>query len=413
MKRKGLLKLVFPISLIVVLASIPLLSGCRPAAPEEVEPIKIGAPNPVTGPYAFDGLLFLNGTIMAAEEINAEGGLLGRPLEVVSFDIEDMMAEKVIAAAEKLIGSDKVDVVITSCNAVGPDVVAFGAHDVPYLHFNATTSSIDLYLEDPNRWNVFMLGDAGPVYGAIDFEVTQMLPYQFPNKKLAVIKADYEWDIEYANGFRDKAIANGWEIVVDEVVPYGTTEWGPLLVKIRASNPSLIIASFYSPTDMVTLFRQWNENPTDSLLSFGYGVSIPEFADILGEEGNGIFGTSAAGVLPNEKGKAWGERYKAMFNEEPPKNASAGTTYDAVMMWAEAVRSVGDVTDYQAISKALEDYSYQGVSGTYNFDGDHKIPESTSYPQHLFQMQNGNIVTLYTHLSPVPGTAFELPPWLE
>ncbi len=414
MKRKSLLTAILGISLVAgLVAGIPLLSGCRPAAPEEVQPIKIGAPDALTGFYAVDGILMLNGTIMAAEEINAAGGLLGRPLEVVSFDIEDMMAEKLIAAAEKLVGSDKVDVIVTSCNATGPDVEAFGNYDIPYFHFDATTTVVEMYRTDPNRGNVFMLGDTGLVYGAIDFEVTQMLPYQFPNKKLAVIKADYEWDIEYANGFRDEAIANGWEIVVDEVVPYGTSEWGSLLVKIRASNPSLIVASFYSPPDLVTLFRQWNEDPTDSIISFGYGVSIPEFAEILGEEGNGILGTSAAGVLPDEKGKAWGERYKARFNEEPPINASAGTTYDALMMWAEVVRSVGDVTDYQAINKALEDYSYQGVSGVYNFDGDHKIPESTSYPQHLFQIQNGSIVTLYTHLSPVPGTAFELPPWLK
>ena len=415
MKRKNLLTAIVAISLAAgLVVGIPLMSGCGPAAPEEVQPIKIGAPDALTGYYAVDGLLMLNGTIMAAEEINAEGGLLGRPLEVVPFDVEDMMAEKVMAAAEKLIGLDKVDVVVTSCNAAGPDVEAFGNYDVPYMHFNAATSSVDLYNADPDtRFNVFMVGDVGDPYGAIDFEVAQQLPYQYPNKKLAVIKADYEWDIEYANGFRDRAVENGWEIVMDEVVPYGTSEWGSLLVKLRAPNPSLIVASFYSAPDLVTLFSQWSEDPTDSILCFGYGVSIPEFADMIGEEGNGICGTAAAGVLPTAEGKAWTERYEARFNEEAPKNASAGTTYDEVMAWASAVRRVGNVTDYRAICKALEDYPHQGVTGVYNFDDDHKVPESPSYPQHFFQMQNGDIVTLYVHLTSVSGTAFELPPWLE
>jgi len=413
-KRKDLLTVIVGISLVAgLVAGLPLLSSCKPGAPAEVEPIKIGAPDALTGAYAADGILMLNGTIMAAEAINAAGGLLGRPLEVVPFDIEDMMAEDVMAAAEKLIGRDKVDVVVTSCNAAGPDVEAFGAYDVPYMHFNAVVPAIELYHADPNRWNVFMVGDVGAPYGAIDFDVTQLLPYQYPNQKLAVIKADYQWDIEYANGFRDRAIENGWEVVLEEVVPYGTSEWGSLLTKLRPENPSLIVASFYSVPDLQTLFTQWAEDPTDSIVCFGYGVSIPEFVDVLGEAGNGICGTAASGVLPTEEGRAWAQRYEARFGEKAPKNASAGTCYDEVMAWAAAVRRVGDVTDYRAICTALEDYPYQGITGLYSFDDDHKLPESESYPQHFFQVQNGDIVTLYIHLTPVSGTAFELPPWLE
>jgi len=414
MKRRKLLTAVVGVCLAAgLVAGLPLLSGCGGGAAEET-PIKIGAPDALTGYYAADGILMLNGTIMAAEEINAEGGLLGRQLEVVPFDVEDMMAEKVMAAAEKLIGQDKVDVVLTSCNAAGPDVEAFGNYDIPYMHFNAVTSVVDLYHADPDgRFNVFMVGDVGGPYGAIDFDVTQELPYQYPNKKLAVIKADYEWDIEYANGFRDQAIAHGWEIVMEEVVPYGTSEWGSLLVNLRQENPSLIVASFYSAPDLVTLFNQWSEQPTDSILCFGYGVSIPEFADMIGEAGNGICGTAASGVLPTEEGMAWAERYEARFDEEAPKNASAGTCYDEVMAWAEAVNRVGDVGDYRAICTALDDYPHQGVTGVYDFDGDHKVPESEDYPQHFFQMQDGNIATLYVHLTPVSGAAFELPPWLQ
>jgi ABC-type branched-subunit amino acid transport system substrate-binding protein len=414
MKRRDFLTVIVGISLVAgLVVGLPLMSGCRQAAPVEAEPIKVGAPDPLTGAYAADGILFLNGTIMAAEEINAEGGLLGRPLDVISFDIKDMMAEDVMAAAEYLVGREKVDVAITSCNAAGPDVEAFGAYDVPYLYYNATQPSVDLYLANPEYWNTFMVGDVGGPYGAIDFEVTQLLPYQYPNKKLACIKADYEWDREYVNGYRDRAIEAGWEIVMDEVVPYGTTEWGPLLVKLRAENPSLIVASFYSAPDLVTLFSQWIENPTDSILSFCYGVSIPEFAEMMGEEGNGVCGSTAAGVLHTDEGRAWKERYKARFGEEAPLNASAATCYDNVMLWAEAVRRVGDVEDYRAICKAIEDHPYEGLNGVYGFDEEHKIPESPSYPQHFLQMQNGSIVELYIHLTPVSGTVFELPPWLE
>jgi branched-chain amino acid transport system substrate-binding protein len=92
------------------------------------EPIKVGAPNPLTGAYASDGNVMLNATEMAVADINAKGGLLGRKLEVVSFDVEDMLPEKLISAAEVLVVKEKVDMVVTACNAMGPDVQAFGKY---------------------------------------------------------------------------------------------------------------------------------------------------------------------------------------------------------------------------------------------------------------------------------------------
>ncbi len=81
-----------PVSLILALVLVmPTLSGCFPKAaepaapeptppPEEVEPIIIGAPTMLSGPAAADGTSIINGMIMAIEEVNARGGLLGMPL---------------------------------------------------------------------------------------------------------------------------------------------------------------------------------------------------------------------------------------------------------------------------------------------------------------------------------------------
>ncbi len=69
--------------------------------------IKIGAPDPLTGIYAVDGSVMLNVTKLAVADINAAGGLLGKKLEVIAFDIEDMLPEKLIAAAEVLVAKEK------------------------------------------------------------------------------------------------------------------------------------------------------------------------------------------------------------------------------------------------------------------------------------------------------------------
>ena len=134
----------------------------------------------------------------------------------------------------------------------------------------------------------------------------------------------------------------------------------------------------------------------------------------MGGEGDGINGFTSAAPRPTEASRAWAERYEARFGEEAPKNASAATCYDEVMLWADAVKRVGDVEDYQAVCKAIEDYPYEGLCGVYDFNEDHMIPGGgTAYPQQYLQIQNGKIVAIYAHLTPISGTVFVLPSWLQ
>jgi len=414
MRRSKVFRKLLVVCLVAVLAiAVPLVSGClpgKPAAPP-AEPIKIGGLVPVTGPFAADGITFRDGMDMAIAEINEQGGLLGRPLELVVFDIEDMMAEKLAAAGVRLVEQEKVDLLITGYAGMGPDVEYLGKYDVPYLHFDGSILTVEMFREDPNKWNVFMMGDVEEPYGRKTFEVVTQLPYEFPNNKAAVIAGDFEWDRLYTQGFKNAAIQAGWDVVVDEVTPYGTREWGPLLSKIKAEDPAIIHFEILDPADAVTFFRQWAEAPTNSLIQYGYVLAIPSFIETMGAEANGALGITTNAPLPTPQGEAWKDRFRTRFGKEP--QSISGTVYDGIMAWAEAVKRVGNVTDYRAVCQALEDYPYEGVIGTFDFDEDHKIPAGPTMPMHYYQVQNGKLVLLYTDITPVPGTSFETPPWLD
>jgi len=92
-------------------------------------------------------------------------------------------------------------------------------------------------------------------------------------------------------------------------------------------------------------------------------------------------------------------------------------TYDELMLWAAAVEKAGDPSDYRAVAKALEDYSYNGISGTYKFDEDHTVPISEDMPMFYYQFQGGTKVLLGL-ISP-QGIAlndeakFQVPSWIE
>jgi ABC-type branched-subunit amino acid transport system substrate-binding protein len=90
------------------------------------EPIKVGAPLCLTGPYAGDGLGYFRGIEMAVDDLNKSGGLLGRPLEIVKFDTQDFSPERVMQASDQLVGTDKVVALHCGWAGWGQDVKAYG-----------------------------------------------------------------------------------------------------------------------------------------------------------------------------------------------------------------------------------------------------------------------------------------------
>ena len=404
--RKNGFKLIFTVVLATAMTVFVPLIG------QAVEPIKIGSPIPVTVPYAGDGLTMDEGIRLAIEDINAQGGLLGRPLEMIVFDVEDMLPEKVFASAEKLIGRDKVDFVVTGWCGLGPDVQAYGKYDVPYLVGNSSIRCIKMMEEDPNKWNILQMTHSEAAYGQSLFKSTMGLPYQFTNKKVAIIAGDFEWDRLFLDGFKKTAEENGWEVVMFEVVPYGTREWVPILTKMRKLEPSLLVVEILSPPDVVTLYRQFMESPTNTILQLGWSVIIPEFVEMLGAEGNGILGYTPCSQIYTPEAEAFKKRFKERYGKEP--GGSSSFSYQGVMVWAEAVRNVGDPTDYKAVIKYMRENPYKkAIVGIMDWRETQYARTGPDYPMHLVQIQNGKAVDIMLEHELIAGRNFEIPSWIK
>lgn len=376
------------------------------------EPIKIGAPIPLTGPWAADGVTMKEGLEMAVDDLNAAGGVLGRPVELVTFDVEDMAAEKLTAAADKLVMQDGVSAIITGYSTPGADVTAFGRYPVPYLQFDASSLNVSMIEENPTQYgHIFTLGDIEAPYGVNTFDIVSSLPYDFPNKKVVILAGDFEWDKKITEAIRDRAEAKGWEVALHEVFPYGTREWGPQLSKIRDINPAIIFHAVMDPADTKTFLDQFAQDPTDSLVEVGYVASINEFTNLVGESGNGILGMSTNSILPNEAGEAWKKRFQEKMGH-PAGLSIIGTVYDGVMLWAKGVEKAGDPSDYDAVSEAMAGLDYTGLNGTYRFTAAKTVEASDAgLPMHFFQVQDGALKLLYVGTQ--KQADFVTPPWLQ
>lgn len=397
--------------ILILLVAASLLFGCGGAKDEAEKPIKIGAPIPISGPWAADGIVMKNGLTMAVEELNEQGGLFGRQLQLVIFDTEDMTPEKLTSAADRLVMQDQVDVIVTGYATPGASISAFGRYDVPFLHFEGSALDIKMVRDNSNYRNTFMLGDVEEAYGELTFDILNNLPYEYPNNKIVILAGDFEWDKEITGAIKKRAQEMGWEVALNEVFPYGNREWGALLTRIRAIDPAIISISVMDPADAKTFLDQFRMNPTNSLIEVGYVASIPQFAEIVGEAGEGVVGISTNSILPNNKGNGFAANYRERFGEEPGLSI-LGTVYDGVMLWSEAAKKAGQVDDYTAIAEAIRSNIFEGVNGTYRFDQDQKAPAGDDgLPMHFFQVQGGEMVRLFV------GTEqegdFIVPPWVK
>lgn len=411
MKSKELLKLVIGIGLVAVVAiTVPLMSGCRPATPEEVKPIKVGLPSPMTGAMAADREEMLWGATMAVEEINSAGGLLGRPLEIVEADVKESAPEDVMNAYNLLMAAG-VDVNVAGYFLGPVGVHTFGKGDVPMIHWDTQQTSAQAYLDNKDEyWNILMGDDGEWVYGPHAFQtLTEVIPYEHPNKKTSLMSTDFGYSVTIAEYYKEAALEAGWEIVLDEIHPFGTTEFGVQLAKIREEEPSIIAFSTIHGAEIISFFNDFLEDPTDSIIWCQYVLNMPEFMPVMGEKANGMLGSASLGPLKRQE---WIGRIVERWGREPGGVYTA-VIYDGVNMWAEAVKRVGDPTDYRAVVQALIEYPYEGECGVYDFDPEtHNAAYGDDFiPNHEFQVQNEELVDIIMGTTVV--TPFEVPWWIE
>lgn len=403
------------LALCTILLIFASIAGCSGGGAKD---IKIGAPMPLTGPFASDGEQMQRALELAIEEKNAAGGLLSRPLKLVPGDVGALEAEKIKAVGERLLG-EKVDVLITGYADNGVDVRVFGEYDMPYLHADAMTASTELVAQNPKYKNCFQFCPSDVSYGrdiaANMFEIPAKMGWTSPNKKVAVIRADYSYNIAASDLFIKLAQEKGYEIVINEIVQFGTAEWGPILSKIKDLQPAYVTFWVLDPRDGASFTMQFvdkfSAEGINALIVMQYTPMYPEYLDIAGEKGNGVIFTT--NIMPVGKGvEEFTAKFQKKFGEEP-KSTYANITYDAFQIWVNAVEKVGCVDCYDKVNQAIRETKYQGMGGNYEFTSDDQQAKSGDdyIPSIWYQIQNQQ--RLMTFPDKYKETEYQLPPWIR
>ena len=220
------------------------------------EPLRIGFGMALTGPLAPNGKSALLAIKIWEEDINAKGGLLGRPVQLVYYDDKSSPSE-VPAIYTKLLDVDHVDLVI------GGYATAQLAPAMPVviprnkLFIGLLGLAVNTEFDYPKYFVMIPSGpDAKPAFTKGFFDVAMA---QNPKPQtVAIAAADQEFSRNASDGARQNAKQAGLKIVYDRNYPPATTDFGPIVRAMQAANPDLVVICSY-PLDSVGMVRAVNE----------------------------------------------------------------------------------------------------------------------------------------------------------
>jgi len=236
------------------LAASALALGLVPAS--AADPLRIGFGMALTGPLAPNGKSALLAMKIWEEDINAKGGLLGRPVQLVFYDDKSSPSE-VPAIYTKLLDVDKVDLIVGgyATNMLAPAMPVVMQKN--RLFIGMLGLAVNKEFDYPKYFAMIPSGpEPKPAFTKGFFDVA--LAQNPKPQSVAIVGADAEFSRNAADGARENAKTAGLKIVYDRNYPPNTTDFSPIVRAMQAANPDLAVICSY-PLDSVGMVRAVNE----------------------------------------------------------------------------------------------------------------------------------------------------------
>ncbi|MGQ9367509.1 branched-chain amino acid ABC transporter substrate-binding protein [Azospirillum sp. ST 5-10] len=339
---------------IILAAAVGAALLSAPAA--AAEPIRIGMAAPLSGSSAAIGHQMLNGTRQAVADINAAGGVLGRPLELLT---EDDVCDpgQAVAVANRLVGEEVVAVIGHYCSGASiPASDVYADAEIVQISPGSTNPAFT----ERGLDNVFR------VCGRDDQQAAVAAAYvaeRFKGEKVAVSHDMSPPGVTLATIFRENLERAGVPVVFDESINLGELDFSALVTKLKHAGATVLYHSAYHK-EAGLIVRQAAEQSLKLRLVSNDDLNVPDFWAITGAAGDGALFTFQADVSRNPQAKPVVERLHAAGSDATGYTLYA---YAAVQAWASAVTATG-ATDFAAVMPALRKGPHDTVIGKVSFD---------------------------------------------
>jgi branched-chain amino acid transport system substrate-binding protein len=364
------------------------------AAARAAEPIKVGLSVALTGGVAPIGKQVLAGLRIWRDDVNAKGGLLGRPVELVYYD-DQSNPQNVPGLYTKLIEVDKVDLLIGpyATNMVAPAIPVLMQYHKTTIGILANAANSKFHYDQ-----YFSMLPTGPEpKRSFAYGFFEMAAAQKPRPKtVAIVAADAEFAQNAADGAREsiKEIG-GFQTVLDQKYPPSTTDYTPIMRAVQALNPDIVFVAAYPP-DTVGIVRAASEVGLTPKMFGGalIGLLVTPIKAQLGPLMNGIvnnevFLPAPSLVFPGTKELF--AKYQPIAKEEkidPMGWSFPPLAYSAGQVLAEAVEGAKTL-DQVKLAAYMRGHTFSTVVGPVKFGKDGEWAKSRVFFTQ-FQHVTGN-----------------------
>ena len=365
MKNRSTLVFVLTIVTVLLLSSISLVAA-------QDEPIKVGLGYDLTGAESPLDLPAANGSLLAIKEINAAGGVLGRPLEGVSHDTRYDMA-LTAQIAQQFVEQDNVVAVVgfsdsDSVLAAAPIVQDAG---IPFITAGGTSPLLPAQVGD--LFFMACFGDNVQAAAAAEYAYANFGPTAY-----LLTDEGVEYTTLLAGYFKTRFEELGGTLVLEDTYADDATDFSSQITKLRAmeTQPDFYFISAM-PYNVGPVVLQMRQAGLDGPIIGGDGYDTPDIISVAGASANNVYFTTHA-LMDADLGTDGIKSFIAAYTDEyghAPENAFAALGYDAIKLLADAIERAGS-TDPIAIQQALmETTDFPGITGSITFGEGQQIPQ--------------------------------------
>lgn len=344
------------------------------------DPIKVGEYASLTGKEASFGQSSHKGIVLAFEELNAAGGVLGRQLELISEDNQTRPGESA-TAVKKLIARDKVVALIgevASGRALEAAPLA-QANRIPMIAPAATNPKVT---QTGNY--VFRVCFIDPFQGTV---MAKFAREDLSAQKVAIISSvSNAYSVGLAKFFRDTFTAAGGKIAVEQKYQEGDKDFRAQLTAVKAANVDVVFVPGYY-TEAALIVRQARELGVQVPFIGGDGWVADQLLEIGGAALNGCYySTHFSPENQDPAVQAFVQRFKKRWGAENP-DAFAALGYDAAYVLVDALRRAGTTEGRKLRDALAATKNFAGITGVTNIDQN----RDASKPAAIIAIRDGKL----------------------
>jgi branched-chain amino acid transport system substrate-binding protein len=359
------------LALVLVLAVSLLAVGCGGKGGGNT--IKIGMIYNMTGSQASLDAPSANGAKLAAKEVNAAGGVLGKKIELVAFDGKSDAAT-IANSATQLTQTDKVVAMLGFSDSDMVMAAAPTAAKAGIVFVSSGATSPKLPEQVPDYLYLACFGDNVQAAAGAEYAVSSL------KVKTAYLLIDkgMEYTLLLGKYFKDRFTELGGKVILEDNYQTGDKDYSAQITKLRGlkAQPDMLYISA-GPDDIGTIVKQFRDAGVKKPIMGGDGYDTPLLVQVAGAGAEGVYFTTHSlmdASLGTDAVKAFITAYQAEY-KTPPENAFAGLGYDTVKLLVDAIKRAGSA-DPKAIREALNaTKDLPGVTGAITFQPGSRIPQ--------------------------------------